>query len=115
MGAVVALTNIPGAQLIIPVSCLITAWSSQPKDVGLIDYLTRLARQDGSATTEVVPLQTESWPAIARLMTHSNRMDLATAHAAAVAMDRRVPLITDAPTARTLNRFAPDVSIDVLP
>jgi hypothetical protein len=115
MGTVVALTATQGAQLIIPATCLITAWARRPKDSGLIEYLTRLARQDGSSVTEVVPLRADAWLDVAYLMSAASGLDLASAHAAVVATDRHVPVIADARTAGLLRVVAPSVTVEALP
>ena len=115
MGTVVALTETEGAQLIIPATCLVSAWARRPKDSGLIEYLTRLARHDGSAVTEVVPLRADGWLDVAYLMAAASGLDLATAHAAVVATNRQLSMIADARTAELLARVAPAVTIEALP
>ncbi len=115
MGTVVALTATQGAQLIIPATCLISAWAGRPRDSGLIEYLTRLARQDGSSVTEVVPLRADAWLDVAYLMSATSGMDLASAHTAVVAADRHVPVIADATTAAVLAVVAPAVTVEALP
>jgi hypothetical protein len=115
MGTVVALTATQGAQLIIPATCLISAWARRPRDSGLIEYLTRLARQDGSSVTEVVALRADAWMDVAYLMSSSAGLDLASAHAAVVATDRQVPVIADARTAAALAAVAPAVTVEALP
>lgn len=115
MGTVVALTATQGSQLIIPTTCLISAWARRPKDSGLIEYLTRLARQDGSPVTEVVPLRADRWLEVAYLMSAGAGLDLASAHAAVVAAGRQVPMIADARTAELLAKVAPTVTVEALP
>lgn len=115
MGTVVALTATQGAQLIIPATCLISAWARHPKDSGLIEYLTRLARQDGSPVSEVVPLRADGWLDVAHLMSAASGLDLASAHTAVVATNRQVPVIADARTAGLLTEVTPAVTIEALP
>jgi hypothetical protein len=115
MGTVVALTATQGAQLIIPATCLVSAWARRPRDSGLIDYLTRLARQDGSSVSEVVPLRADAWKDVACLMSSPACLDLASAHTAVVATGRQVPVIADARTAAALAAAAPAVTVEALP